>query len=150
MPKSVISDPTRIMIARASLAEAEGDVLRATDIMVERVMSDARLYKILTDPLVKTACYDAIKIQCGRQSRRIWESFQPSADAFRERVKALGRVIASDFDLPGSRKLDDTMRGEVAAEIEKQADDTTVRQPPKKKVRRITRSKSGQALPRGR
>jgi hypothetical protein len=138
------------MIARASLAEAEGDVLRATDIMVERVMSDTRLYKILMDPLVKTACYDAIKSQCGHQSRRIWESFQPSADAFRERVKALAQVIASDFGLPGSKKLNDTMRGEVAAEIEKQADDVTVRQPPKKKVRQITRRKSGQVLPRGR
>jgi hypothetical protein len=62
----------------------------------------------------------------------------------------LAQVIASDFGLPGSTKLDDTMRGEVAAEIEKQADDTTARQPPKKKVRRMTRSKSGQALPRGR
>jgi hypothetical protein len=150
MPKRVISDPTPTTIARASLAEAEGDVLRATDIMVEHVMSDTRLYKILMDPLVKTACYDAIKTQCGHQSRRIWESFQPSADAFRERVKALAQVIASDFGLPGSRKLDDTVRNEVAAEIEKQADDTTVRQPPKKKVRRTTRNKSGQALPRGR
>jgi hypothetical protein len=100
--------------------------------------------------LVKTACYDAIKTQCGHQSRRFWEAFQPSADAFRERVKALAWVIASDFGLPGSRKPDDTMRGEVAAEIEKQADDSTVRHPPKKKVRRITRSKSGQALPRRR
>jgi hypothetical protein len=71
MPKRVISDPTPTMIARASLAEAEGDVLRATDIMVERVMSDTRLYKILMDPLVKTACFDAIKTQCGRESRRI-------------------------------------------------------------------------------
>jgi hypothetical protein len=149
MPKKVISEPTPTMIARASLAEAEGDVLRATDIMVERVMNDVRLYKILMDPLVKTACYDAIKTQCGRQSRRIWEPFRPS-DAFRERVKALAQVIASDFGLPGSKKLNDTMRSEVAAEIEKQADDTTVRQPPKKKVRRMTRSKSGQALPRGR
>jgi hypothetical protein len=129
MPKRVISDPTPTMIARASLAEAEGDVLRATDIMVERVMSDTRLYKILMDPLVKTACYDAIKTQCGHQSRRFWEAFQPSADAFRERVKALAWVIASDFGLPGSRKPDDTMRGEVAAEIEKQADDSTVRHP---------------------
>jgi hypothetical protein len=37
--------------------------------------------------------------------------------------KALARVIASDFSLPGSKKLNDTMRGEVAAEIERQADD---------------------------
>jgi len=144
MPKMMAYEPTLAMVARESLTEAEGDALRATDIMIKRVMSNTSLYKMLMDPLVKNACCDAIMTQCGRQRRSMWDSIQPSANAFRERVKALVRILASDFDLTGSKiGVSDAVRDERAADItQKQAGDSTARNPPKKRVRRNTRSKA--------
>jgi hypothetical protein len=118
----VVSEATPTMIAREALAAAGGDVAGAADIMVERVMSDARLYKILMDPLVKAACRDVIAAQRGRPRRHIWKS----ADAFGQRVKALMQVVASDFSLPGGKKPGDR----PAAISQKPAE------APKKKVRR--------------
>jgi hypothetical protein len=101
-------------IATNALAAADGDVVRATDAMVTAVMNSKVLYRSLMDPLVKQACYDAIRGQCRAQRRVIWETPQPSASSTRDRIGGLAAGLTlMDFPLPGGIKVGDATRAEV-------------------------------------
>jgi hypothetical protein len=108
--------PSVADVARESLEDAGGDVIRATDAMVAVVQKDQRLFRDLMSPLVKSACYAAVRSQCRAQRRTIWHAAQPSADSERAKVVALAGGIAAtyyDFPLPGGVRLGDAMREEV-------------------------------------
>ncbi len=107
--------------ARSALEQAEGDVVKATGILVARVAKDPTLYKPMMDPFIKTACYQAITSQCQQQRRTIWNSKQPTAEQQRDRVVALGQGTAAtlmDFPLPGGMKLRNAKRDDVSAAAE--------------------------------
>jgi hypothetical protein len=103
------------------LTEAKGDLPKAVDLFVARVHRDRELRDVLTEPLLRTACYQAL-IQVHRSRRKaIWYSSQPSAERETARVIALaGGTIASllDFPLPGGKRLRDATGSEITAAAE--------------------------------
>lgn len=107
--------------ARDALDAADGDVVRATEIMHGRVLRDPTLYRPLMDPLVKTACYQAIRSQCKQTRRALWTTEQPTAENQRGRVIALAGATMNtllDFPLPGGMRLADAHRDDVTAAAE--------------------------------
>lgn len=114
--RDAVTSPAEV--ARQALTDAKGDVVRATELMVGRVLRDQTLYRQLLDPLARTACYDVIRQICRSDRRAIWNSAQPSTDDQRARVIALaGGVRASlmDFPLPGGLRLGDAQRADLSA-----------------------------------
>lgn len=108
-------------VAIDALAANGGDVLRATEWMIERVGKSRALYRSLMDPLVKTACYETIASVCRKNRSTIWNTQQPTAEEQRGRVIALaGGTMSSllDFPLPGGLPLRLAGRGDVAAAAE--------------------------------
>ena len=124
MAQAALKDTDELTIpatARDALAAAAGDVVKATEIMLGRVLNDPTLYRPLMDPLVKSACYDAITSQCKQDRRAIWHAAQPSNETQRGRILALANgTIATlmDFPLPGGMKLADARRDDVTAAAE--------------------------------
>jgi hypothetical protein len=55
-------------VAERALDEAGGNAAKATEIMVAAVRANPLLYRALMDPLVKNACYVAIRKECRRAS----------------------------------------------------------------------------------
>lgn len=121
MAQAALKDTEELTIpvtAREALDAADGDVVKATEIMTARVLKDPTLYRPLMDPLVKNACYSAITAQCHSQRRTIWNAAQPSAEHQRNRVVALAGGTMNtlmDFPLPGGMKLADAKRDDVTA-----------------------------------
>lgn len=122
--KAPVADDDALTIpstAREALEATGGDVVRATELMVARVMKDPTLYRPLMDPLVKSACYDAIARQCHQERRAIWHAKQPDPAAQRGGVVALAGGTANtlmDFPLPGGLRLADARRDDVTAAAE--------------------------------
>lgn len=105
-------------IAAEALQKANNDVVKATDIMVARVNKDEILYRLLMDPLLKTACYNTITGVCRSRRQNIWTMPQPSSEEARENVVSLARGTAAtllDFPLPGGLLLRDAKRDDVSA-----------------------------------
>lgn len=111
---------TPARIATEALQQSNNDVVRATHIMVARISKDQSLYRMLMDPLVKTACYDAIRKICRGNREAIWLMPQPSNTQEHENVIALARgTVATlfDFPLPGGLLLKDANRHDLSEAI---------------------------------
>jgi hypothetical protein len=105
--------------ASAVYAEADGDVKAATDIFEARVRSDIALRDVLTDPLIRGACYAAITAVCRQQRRRIWTAPVYSGESGEtnkqgSRVEALAQSNLMMFPLPGGKRLGEATREEIA------------------------------------
>lgn len=104
--------------ARRAFTEAGGDVREASRLMEQAVRSSRRLRDEITEPLVASACYAAVRAQCRVQRRKVWS---PSDAALaRHREDGANRVVhlAADtllaFPLPGGLRLGEATRGEIA------------------------------------
>jgi len=153
---------TIAIVAAEALTKAKGDVVKATDIMIRRVEKDLTLYRLLMDPLVKSACYDAVRQQCRSDRRVIWLAKQPTPAAHQNGVVALAagtRNTLLDFPLLGGLKLRDAMRGDVEKTAEfygQQSTDMGVKAkwltlianslPPKKRVGQVLTAERLEAL----
>jgi hypothetical protein len=125
------AEPSIASVASGCLDAADGDVMRATAIMVGKVTKDSVLYRVLMDPLVREACYAALTQACRRRRRTVWDVQPPSAETQRNTVVDLARgMTLLDFPLPGGLRLRDASRDDVAAAAEfylNQASDMAVK-----------------------
>lgn len=120
--------------ARAALDAAAGDVREATRAMEQKVRQDRRLRDDLTDPLLATACYTAVTMQCRVERRKVWSP--PAEKLVASRVTGAHRVVQLAtgtllmFPLPGGKKLGEATReeiGEAATFYETQSKDMGVK-----------------------
>lgn len=95
-------------------AETAPNAHVATERVFAAVAKDADLYGFLANPLVKTACFEAVGNAMRARRRVVWAMPQPSAVEARERVTALGHSLLDSFRLPNGKLLGDATSGELA------------------------------------
>jgi hypothetical protein len=103
-------------IAARLLTEHGGDVEAATKAMVTFVHRNRHLYVRLMDPLVRGACYDAIRAACRHNRSVIWNMPQPSGEEERANIGALAEGTTTSlmyFALPGGMYLKDARRDDL-------------------------------------
>lgn len=116
--------------ARKAYEGAGGNITEATRRLEQAVRASRKLRDDLTEPLLSTACYDAVRVQCRAARHRVWS---PSARALAQhrsdshrRAVTTARARLLDFPLPGGLALGSATRVQVigAAEAyERQAGD---------------------------
>lgn len=100
-----------------ALAADGGDPVKAVDRLEKRVRSNRALRDALTDPLIRDACYNAIRIVMRGERRAIWHSGSLTPEQNGNRVVALAAGISAslfDFILPGGKRLRDATGEEIA------------------------------------
>jgi len=127
------SDPVR-EAAKAALDASDGDVRSATIVLERAVRNDRMLRDALTEPLIASACYDAIRNACQTERRKIWE---PSKEKLvKTRVTGAHRVVQLaagnllTFPLPGGKKLREATRADISKAADfyaSQSDDMAVK-----------------------
>jgi hypothetical protein len=103
--------------ARLALAEASGDVGKATIILLERVRKDKALRHELLEPLVEYACHQAVSRELRSNRANVWSP--PSARTLErmshaDRVTALAAGTLLMFPLPGGKRLGEAVRDEIS------------------------------------
>jgi hypothetical protein len=90
------------------------DVQKATAHMLASVRASRKLRDALTEPLLRSACYDAIRAAYRRERRVIWTA--PGYDASQGADRAVSYAQASllDFRLPHGTRLGDATRADIA------------------------------------
>lgn len=107
--------PSPVTVAALSaLKKADGDVRKATELMLAAVRKSRALRDALTEPLLATACYAAVTMQRRQQRQHIWTAPGYTAGGHGQRVIALATTLLS-FPLPGGLKLAEATRAQVAA-----------------------------------
>ncbi len=112
------SDPVGTA-AREALDQANGDLVAATAIMEAAVHRSPRLRKDLTEPLIRDACYDAVRMVMRKQRHSVWNAptskpvdLKAQAE-HRQRVVHLASGTLLMFPLPGGVLLRDADRDQV-------------------------------------
>lgn len=101
-------------LAASHLAAADNDVQAATLTLYQAALEDLRIEQALTRPLLRSACYDALRAECRRERRNIWTAPNYSKAGNGQRVQQLARRLM-DFPLPGGKRLAHATREEVLA-----------------------------------
>jgi hypothetical protein len=89
-------------IAVQALADANGDVQTATEVVVQIVKANFALYRKLMDSLLREACYSKVREVCRINRQEIWTTAQPDASQSRKGVSALAaatKLTLLDFPL---------------------------------------------------
>lgn len=109
-------DPVAEAAAEA-LRTAKGDVHKASTVLEKRVRKEPDLREALTEPLIASACFDAVRAVCRKQRRIVWSppTSPASASAGQDRVVHLAAGTLMMFPLPGGKRLGDATREDVAA-----------------------------------
>lgn len=98
--------------AAAAMEQADGDVLKATEILEAQARSNMDVWRELTDTLLRTACYDACRAVCRSERRIIWNSPNYDKGGNGERVKQHANTLL-DWPLPGGKKLRDATKQDL-------------------------------------
>lgn len=98
--------------AEEAMEQADGDVLEATAALEAMARNDVSVWQVLTEQLLKTACYDACRSICRSERRVIWNTTGSDAGGKGDRVKAHGNMLM-DFPLPGGMKLRDATKQDL-------------------------------------
>ncbi len=96
---TVVKELSVPKVAKAALKAAGGDVVKATRIMAGQVRSDKNLFRVVADPLIDNACYDAIRAQVRAVRGIVWTAPGYDKGGKGERVKALARSNLMMFPL---------------------------------------------------
>ena len=91
-------------LAEQALKESRGDAVKATAILEEHAKRDVSVANDLLMPLLRQACYDAIRSVCRRERRDIWTAPNYTKGGNGQRVTQLASRLM-DFPLPGGLPL---------------------------------------------
>lgn len=104
--------------AKQALDAANGDVQIATKAFEHTIRNERDLRDALVDPLIATACYDAIRKICHTERRQVWkppvEKLVPGKVTGSARVVQLAAGNLLMFPLPGGKKLGEATRQEIS------------------------------------
>ena len=114
--------PTITSVAQECLEECGNDLHKAQDMMVKKVRSNNRLFHLLLDPMVESACYEALG-SCIRQQRsEIWTAPNYSKGGNGQRVLALAEANnLMYFPLGDGKILGNATRAEILEAAERRA-----------------------------
>lgn len=104
--------PSIHSIAEQALKKGGKNILRATAAMEKMVRNDLGIYRLLMDPLVRNACYQAVSSLHRRDNGKCWHTAQPSESDERSRVVALSSGTAAsllNFTINGGTRLGDAV-----------------------------------------
>lgn len=102
-------------VAEQSLTQAKGDVQEAVVIMQGRVEGNKALYRELMNPLVRTACYEAIAAVRRSNREKVWTAPQHQDNSGSKGVESLANANRSlfDFPLPHGGTVQTATRGDL-------------------------------------
>lgn len=86
-------------VSKAILEECGGDVVAATDKMEKRVRAERDLFHQLMAPLVRSACYDALRKSVRTERESIWTAPNYTKGGNGERLVSASLTLL-DFRLP--------------------------------------------------
>lgn len=98
--------------AQDAMTQADGDVLEATAALEEMARDDMSVWQVLTENLLKSACYDACRGICRSERRVIWHTTGSDKGGNGERVKSHAATLM-DFPLPGGKRLRDATKDDL-------------------------------------
>lgn len=98
--------------ATAAMEQANGDVIKATEILEDQARGDVAIWKVLTEGLLRNACYDACRAICRSERKIIWESPNYDAGGNGERIKQHATTLM-DWPLPGGMKMRDATKKDL-------------------------------------
>lgn len=112
------NDPV-LEAAKIALDGASGDVQKATKAFEKTIRGDRALRDALLEPLIASACYDAIRKVSITERRSVWkpggEKIVKGKTHGSARVIQLAAGNLLMFPLPGGKKLGDANRKEISA-----------------------------------
>lgn len=113
-PELKVSD-----IAEAAVDAADGEILKAARLMEQEVLADPQKYRALMDPLVASACHQAVAGVVRQTREKIWTAPNYTAGGNGHRVHVLASAqMLMMFPLPGGKRLGEATRDEVLAGAE--------------------------------
>lgn len=104
-------------LARKAMDECGDDIQAATEKLEAMARSNTKVWKGLTDHLLRAACFEACKAICRQDRRMIWTAPNYDAGGSGERVRAHGKTLM-DMPLPGGKPLRDATREDLIAASE--------------------------------
>jgi hypothetical protein len=116
MPKDDVIE-TIHELATYCLKQAKSDLRKATQLMETAVHENSEFRRLLTDPLIRTACYDHLRSVCRAKRGYIWfsENWEESGNG--GRLLSAGRTLL-DFPLPGGKPFRDATKEEIQGAAE--------------------------------
>lgn len=109
-------------VARRAFADASGDVDEAVGMFERAIRQSQRLRDALTEPLITSACREAINALVRKNRHSAWtgaeprapvRSAPPTAEAQASRVVQLASGTLLMFPLPGGKRLSEATREDV-------------------------------------
>ena len=104
-------------LAEQALKESRGDAVKATAILEEHAKRDVNIANDLLMPLLRQACYDAIRSVCRRERRDIWTAPNYTKGGNGQRVTQLASRLM-DFPLPGGLPLAKAKREDLEQAVD--------------------------------
>lgn len=102
-------------VSKSILEECGGDVVSATDKMEKRVRAERDLFHELMAPLVRNACYDALRKSVQDERRTIWTAPNYTKGGNGDRLVSASLTLL-DFRLPHNLlPLRDAGKGDLVA-----------------------------------
>ena len=102
--------------ARLALQRTQQNAQAATKLLESWVHDDPNLKDALTEPLIRDACYDAIRAVFRVDRKRIWTTVDHSTDSPGSSSKRVEHLASSNlmmFPLPGGKRLKDANREDL-------------------------------------
>jgi len=104
---AVVKDSTELSVrdvAAKSMEKAGGDIQEATDIMEQWIIGDDRLFNELMTPLVREACYNALRKTVQEERRNVWTAPNYTKAGNGDRLVSTALTLL-DFRLPHNLKV---------------------------------------------
>lgn len=104
-------------VAQECLDEAGGDIVAAVNAMEMRVDADRDLRDTLTSPLIRGACYDAIKSIIRQERKHVWlaPNYSPDGNSAGANIHAARSLYEFRLPIEGQPTLGSATKADVDA-----------------------------------
>lgn len=99
-------------LARQALEHANGDVAEAARYLEQQAKRQTSVWLTITESLISSACYDAVRAVCRKERRAIWTAPNYDQGGNGGRVVAHAKSLM-DLCLPGGKRLADATKDDL-------------------------------------
>ena len=103
--------------AKEAMQKADGNVAEASKILEKTCRQNTEAWLSVTEPVLSSACYNAVRGICQEERRAIWYSPNYSAGGNGDRVVNHAKSLM-DWPLPGGMRLRDAKANDLIAAAE--------------------------------
>ena len=111
-PKEILPEYNFRSLAKSAMEQAGGNVQQASAILERMCHDDEAVWLAVTERVLKSACYDAVRYVCHEQRRAVWYSPNYSKGGNGHRAIAHARTLM-DWPLPGGKLLRDATASDL-------------------------------------